>query len=590
MKLKGMLLVAAVVLACAAASVNAHAQTVNLAIMGSSALYQEVGQADYAAKTCIFINSTKGFNIVDSRVDTAHAADTVNVTDTAAAWVAWTPATAGNCGSGPATGASIDFYMNTDSVLGDRCFFASPSCVVSTNASFSATCGTALPGTQCTNLPTTVQNAINNSGAGTHINVAATDIRPEDAMFATLRALTPCDQLVGGSSQYYGLGLQTTNSNVATTVSGSAATIQGFTLLGGSFHINNFAIMGNDPATGSAIANGTGNGWSVVGVGAAPIVVFVNPTNPNGLGSLAVSNISRATLSGFQDGSLGTVTDMVPQAWAQAPAGVNTFIREPVSGTYNTTEYAVANSTQNLSSQDNGVQSTNGFAPTYCTGATVTNDVVSGASWPLGGITNPLSESGTHGGVAYTRSRAIGTGNMVTSVEKVKDGLGYAFWSQANFSSTTPFNAKYLSVDGVDPIQEVWQDGEVPTTSNGLLGNVSFSHVKDGSYPIWSTLRLVTDSTHLTSVQSLATSAQNFVTPQFPDFVLPNQMAVVHSHFTPPGVTFPGNSGNPSNGVFNASTAPEAGGDVAGVIYSFQADKDFGGDFVSPGGEVNHRQ
>lgn len=590
MKLRFLPLVTAAVLAFAAASMSVHAQTTQLAIMGSSAQYQEMGQADFTQKGCIFIDANKSWNIKDVR---GTAPNNVNITDTAAAWVAWTPA-GGSCSS-PGTGSVIDFFMNTDSVLGNRCFFASPSCAVSTSAS-SFTCATAFPDTTCTVLPSSIETAINASGSGTHINVASTDIRPEDALFATDRALTPCGQPIVAGSQYLGFGQQTTDANQANPITGAAWTVNGFTMLGGSFNIANFAISGNDPASGAAIANGTGNGWVVVALGATPELVFVNPSNGAGLGSLAVTNINRATLAGFVDGTFGAVSDIIPQSFSTSPAEVpvNVIVREPVSGTYNTFEYAIPNSLENQTSQEVGLAAaaahTAGasFPPYYCTGATVTNSNVSGPTWAgQAAPFNPLQETDSHSNVTSTRSRAIGTGNMVKTVENVKDSLGYAFWSQSNFSSASATNAKYLTVDGVDPIQEVWQDGEIPTKGNDLLSNVSFSHVKDGSYPIWSILRNVTDSSHASLLTTLVTSEQTFVTPDYPDFVLKDQLSVVRSHFSPPGITYPGNGGSPCNGDAGAA---EAGGDVAGMVYSQQADNDYAADNLSSCGEVGHRQ
>ncbi len=146
-------------------------------------------------------------------------------------------------------------------------------------------------------------------------------------------------------------------------------------------------------------------------------------------------------------------------------------------------------------------------------------------------------------------------------------------------------------MDGVDPIQENWTDGEVPTKANDLLSNVSFTHVKDGSYPIWSILRNVTNSANQTLLTTLVTAEQTFVTPDYPDFVLKDQLSVVRSHFSPPypawAGTYPGNSGSPCNG--DAGTA-EAGGDVAGMVYSQQADNDYSADTFSSCGDVAHRQ
>jgi hypothetical protein len=580
MKLKHMFLVAAAVLVCAAA--NTQAQTVTLAIAGSSALFQEMGQAAFsqAGWGCIANITSKSFTLTDTR---GSGASGVSITDKAAGWVAWQGPT---CSS---PGASVIYYINTDSVVGNRCFFGNPSCTVTLAAS--PTIGSPFPGTTNTaTLPASISTAVNN----THINVAATDIRPEDAMFATLRALTPCGNPVVASSQYLGLGYQITSTpNQGTAITGAGAsatwTVGGFAdNLGGSFNVANFAIAGNDPASGAAIANGTGNGWVVTAVGAAPIVVTVSPKNGAGLGSLAVTNVNRATLAGLLDGTYGAVQDLIPQgnvASGQVP--INVVIREPLSGTFNTMEYAIPNSVENQTSQEVGLAAlathngTTTFPPFNC--ATL------GGTWAT--TANPLQETNAHTGYSSTRTRAIGTGNMLKIVFGGSDTLGYAFWSQANFASATAGNAKYLTVDGIDPIQETWTDGTIPVTANGLLGNVSFTHVKDGSYPIWSILRLVSSNANSSAVAALATAAQTFVTPAYPDFVIASgsnsQLLTVRSHFSPPGVTYPGNSGAPSNGD---AGLPEAGGDVGGMVYSQQADNDYAIDNLNSTGNVGRRQ
>jgi hypothetical protein len=188
--------------------------------------------------------------------------------------------------------------------------------------------------------------------------------------------------------------------------------------------------------------------------------------------------------------------------------------------------------------------------------------------------------------------RAIGTGNEVDAVLANADSLGYAFWSAANFKNASAGTAKYLTVDGIDPIQETWTDGLVPTTGNYLLGDVSMAHVKDGSYPIWSILRFVSDPSGpgYTVATNLATAAANFLSPFQPDFVPLSQLGVVRSHFAPPGVTFPGNGGVPSNGVSPGCSTTEAGGDVAGKALTKQSDGDYCADNGVTTGNTGHRQ
>ncbi len=637
MKLRFISLAIAAVLAFAAASFNvpAHAQTIQLTIIGSSAQYYEAAQADYAAKGCFYIDNNKDTVISDTR---GTAPNNVALTDHAAFWVAWSAGT-GTCAA-PAGTYDIDFYMNTDSVVGTRCFMASPSCLVTvalqgTDSAFN--CGTTPTNVPCTPLPVGPSPTPNFTTILTSIpiNTAATDIRPEDGMFATLRALTPCGTAIVSGSQYLGIGDQTTDANQGYPIGGTTSAFGGFTGLGSSFNVGNFAIYGNDPASGSSIANGTGNNWTVIQVGAAPELVIVNASDGSGLGSIAISNINRATLAGFVDGTFGAVEDIIPQAYSGVnEVPVNTVLREYLSGTYNTFEYAIPNDLENQSSQEIGLaaaDSATGWPIDYCSNAsgsadptlTVTNSNVSGPVWGLGASLtadesapyNPLGVSEAHTNVTSTRSREIGTGNMVKAILGTEDGLGYAFWSESNFSSATPTTIKYLTVDGVDPIEEVWQDGEVPTPTNNLESNVSFSHVKDGSYPIWSILRMITSTTNTSGgdnpcniasggalqtggtacsslVTTLTTDEQKYVTPDFPDFVLKDQLSVVRSHFSPPGITYRSYLGGthlnaPSNGD---AGAVESGGDVGGMVYSFQADNDYAVEASNTTGNVGHRQ
>jgi hypothetical protein len=576
-----MFVVAAAVLACAAASVNA--QTIGVVGAGSSALYLELGQASSTsggASPCHWSDGSKTFKLTDSRF--------ASVTDSGNAWITWSPGT-GTCAA-PVAPFNVNIGMSTDSTVGNRCFFAvmpgappagGSGCILTTSITLPVAGANALaPLPQNdTTLPQNIINVIT-TGTFTHVNSAFTDIRPEDGKFATFRALSACGIPVVGSSQYLGLGYYTSAplSPQGVSITGSSLNHAG----GSSFNVDDFNVFGNDPVTGTAV-----RGYSVLQVGAAPIVVFVNPSNSAGLGSLNVSNVDRGVLSGYLDGSLGRVGDMNLQAGVAGGASTFVYVRESLSGTYNTMEYAIPNSQTNRSSQDVGVAATtantNGFAaPVLNCAGNVTGGKV-GATTPQ----NPLEESGLHGG-AGGRFRAIGTGNLVAAVLAQSDGLGYAFWSAANFKNATAANAKYLTVDGIDPIQETWSDGLIPVTNNGLLGNVTLSHVKDGSYPIWSILRVVCDPAQPAvcggggALTGLVTSAQNLLSPFQPDFVPGAQLFVRRSHFAPPGITF--NAGNVPN------NSPEAGGDVGGVVYTLQADADYGADTGDANGFTGRRQ
>ncbi len=122
-------------------AVASNAQTVQLSGIGSSALFLEAGLGannPYGAinAPCVWSGNnnlapTIGPSNVVTATDTSTPMDPVS--DSGNAWVAWTPGTSGTCDA-PATDARVFAYLQTDSVVGDRCLFnasLSPSqCVI----------------------------------------------------------------------------------------------------------------------------------------------------------------------------------------------------------------------------------------------------------------------------------------------------------------------------------------------------------------------------------------------------------------------------------------------------------------------------
>jgi len=568
---------------------SANSQTIAVNGIGSSALFLELGQA--ASQT----SSIGAVCTWTASKGVAYATDTrtgVGYTEAGQFWVAWKP-TGTDCST--PTG-SVYSYLQTDSTVGDRCIFASPACTLTVPASAAGTGGAGLLGTTDKLLPSAIQTLLN----GSTFNVAGTDIRPEDAKFATIRALTDCGVAVNGGaagsagSQYLGLGYATgTGSHIGSAIKGSTVG------LGGSFNVVDFNLTGHDPINTS----NTVPSWNVYDVGLVPVVVIVNPTNVSGFGSTFVQNVTRGELAGYLDGTYGVVADLVSnQAYSSSGIGAvatKVFLREPLSGTYNVMEYSIPNSVELQTSQDVGyVQS--GIAASFVdsTGTGVTISSANNCNGTAVGQ-NPLAavSSRANAGASY-RYRAIGTGNEISAVYATTDSLGYAFWGASNFAKATASNARYLTVDGVDPLQQVWTDGLVPTSKNGLLGNISFANVKNGSYPIWSKLRLAATTNGEAGASALANAAQNFVSPSQPDFVPINQVFIVRSHFVPPynassayNADFPGSGtlDQPANGTAQCGST-EAGGDVAGLIYSVQSDGDFCADAGSSYGNTGRRQ
>jgi hypothetical protein len=193
------------------------------------------------------------------------------------------------------------------------------------------------------------------------------------------------------------------------------------------------------------------------------------------------------------------------------------------------------------------------------------------------------------------RVRAIGTGQALAQVVggNTHDTLGYGFWSVANFkpfSASTASAAKYLTVDGVDPLitTSANHTGTIPLTGSTDLANVTLANVgTNGSYPIWSLLRFVTvgSTTAPTPVTNLANAAQLFVTfgatNSRPDFITTANLKVVRSHFVPPapdpvtgtidGQPTPAANGHVGSAV-NACSNAEQGGDVGGMPILLTAD------------------
>jgi hypothetical protein len=125
------------------------------------------------------------------------------------------------------------------------------------------------------------------------------------------------------------------------------------------------------------------------------------------------------------------------------------------------------------------------------------------------------------------RKRAIGTGELVnTGVFGTADSIGYAFFSFSNVSklaASTKYG--YLLIDGIDPIFNEYSNttgnpgqpavtgspltwGELPKCVPGgtpdckasaiwVSGN-SYPHLRDGTYPAWSELRLLCDTSDAT--------------------------------------------------------------------------------------------
>jgi len=537
----------AVAAALVVLSSGANAQTVEMKGLGSSALFLESGLAasnttgmSPISASCVWSSNGSVAGSTVAATDTKDGGS--GVQDSGNAWVAWTPssqpASATTCAN-ITSATQVWSYLQTDSVVGDRCLFNAQSSAATCTITYPsvaagvATANLIRSGSEFS-LPKVIADALNSA----KVNAAGTDIRPEDAEFAVARATTGCGTAIA-SSQYLGLRYNPADPTLSNIQSSYSTSV---------FHTTQFTLP---------------TSYTVTPVGATPILVVVNGSST---GFATINNISSASLAQFLDGR-NSFTNQALASPSASGQPVTVLIREPLSGTYNTMEYNVPNTTVNQTSQDVGKNQP--VAQRNC-------DPV------LGTVNNPLNIMTASGG---HRRRAIGTGQELSEVldttNNGSDILGYGFWSVANFA---PFaghsSTHYLTVDGIDPLFTSSLTGNViPTTGSSQLASVNLAHVQDGTYPIWSLLRFVTvDTTAGTHAQILANGMANFVstggTTSRPDFITPNQLTVVRSHFIPPaGAGEPTKAANGHVGLPSSlCAAAEAGGDVGGVVISLATD------------------
>jgi hypothetical protein len=375
----------------------------------------------------------------------------------------------------------------------------------------------------------------------------------------------------------------------------------------GPFNVLSFNIQGQDPFTCNSIGSPV-----TIPVGATPIVFIHSNFDASGLKGL--QNATTAELEKvFSGGNNGTAGQNGGQFsnCASCTDNIGVILREPLSGTYNTTEETTMRHPSAIAtyrfSQETGVN---------------------------GATNNPL------GGFDGFRWRGIGTGDEVKSVRdffggatgypaKSKDAIGYTFYSYGNVSPIADnSNYSYVTLNGVDPIWHNYVAGTLgitdpgqPATAGTLPGNAdlpascgtagtfpcneshlwaadnfsivngavnpvtgnpypsySFPNLRNGTYSAWSIVRLITTSSRQTAVQNLVNTSNTYVVTTTPDYVPFDQvpagmtgasvidpgMQFLRSHFGCLAATCGTNSftGNPSA----PTNTPELGRDAGGAI------------------------
>src|SRR5215472_13163784 len=193
-------------------------------------------------------------------------------------WIEWNDAAATHSAN-----AVVCFYLTLDSIVGVREYEASATLVLPAGLVGVAD-GNVVPllgpGEP---LPANIQNIVN----GAKFNVGHTDIRPEDAKFASMRSMTSeAVQVTGRSSTGVGFGPFPIGTKIQSAVSGATAQPVDFAIDSGD----------TDPITGGPVRH-----YAEIALGAAPVMVIGNYSSTGsghfGDPALAISNINLNTLA-----------------------------------------------------------------------------------------------------------------------------------------------------------------------------------------------------------------------------------------------------------------------------------------------------
>jgi hypothetical protein len=580
---------------------QAHAATtLKVVIAGASSQWQTLALAAYNDGTSLVsgggqtfhYTSSSNFNLVDNRGGTT--------TDTGQIWIVWDSAS-----SGP----NVWAFISVDSVTGDRCYFAVPKCTVTYPGSSlpaPANAITVWPDHSSDTAPTAAVAALF-ADASQAVSVAATDIRPEDAVFAECRVNSPLGAGSAGGAASDGLDGLGYSQAAATQAAGACFTYTtaaqgaingiGHAILSGypkstkQANVLAFAISGKDPITGSTIP-----AYTVYAIGAAPVVFLTNRQNN-------LKNLINVTEQQLQQVLSGTNCD--GSAFGAAFAGpINIFLRDPQSGTYNTVEATVARYPTVYPNPIEGLsQEANVNAPAN--------------NYQLNGYASACG-SGTG-----QRWRTIGTSEEIKAVynsdsstvfgSSARDGIGYAYFSYGNVNTSGQVlsdsaNYGYLKLDGVDPIWAAYGVGQAidpgeptgpgqlpspadlptavcanafPCPENQIWGSgASYPNLRNGTYRSWSLLRLVATGTAGANASALITAAEKQAVLTTPDFVpeskqtitaaenpfgyaiTDNGLLLLRSHYQ----QYDGSGVNIGVAAVNQPTTSEKGGDMGGLI------------------------
>jgi hypothetical protein len=217
---------------------------------------------------------------------------------------------------------------------------------------------------------------------------------------------------------------------------------------------------------------------------------------------------------------------------------------------------------------------------------------------------SPSVSCGNNGNALHLR--VIGASEMVKAVSQAylatqtsNDAFGYTFWSYGNMSSMASgcgtnagavtcsgYLSHYLTVDGIDPLFSSPGGSQPLSLTSTSIENpngayhgpecglkngtpnciaIPFTHIYDGSYPLWSILRLVTFNTVTTGTALQTTPGSVLAMLAEVEADAANQTAVTNlsdfvpylHHICPPGLIW-----TQPNGPCAASTTTSYTGDL----------------------------
>jgi hypothetical protein len=475
-------IVAMFLLAVSAAFVSgASAQTLQVLTVGSGAQFGPFAVAAYAlaqaggAKAYHYTLKSGGCPASDcfAEVDDVRGVDAEGTLHTVPfspgnLWVVWST-------------NGIWAYLSAGSSVGVRAFNAVP------RASLWLAPLDQLPISTTTSFPfwgdktndTFLTTAVYSALSGKQFTAANTDIRPEDALFATNQALNKLgygavpDPREGHSGQYL-IGVP-----IESHWSPAGVIPASFTLPGGT-----------DPFTGKTVPAET-----IIPVGAAPIVFIASA----GTGS-TVANASDITTANAAELFSGK-GDYAASLVSGATGSIDPLLSDPLSGIMNTAQYTV-------------------FIP-------------GGASQETGfPVPNPGTRTELQCG-SGARFRMIDPDyDFMIGFFEYGNMLSYTLFSYEAVNTVGHSNSglRYLKLNGIDPLFPATHTytGELlvcPMVNDQFLcpqtfsTGLSFPNLRNGTYKAWSIYRVITDTNGEANAQKLVTEAQKLVDTSIPDFV-----------------------------------------------------------------------